>query len=105
MAGRLWQKKIVFAAPSVDVAGFTMAERMQPFRKLLLHGVRFERSPELENVFRESKEEIVQEIERGVCGVRVQANMPRHGLVKRGRWLLAVPEALSVHAGQALLLR
>ena len=45
---------------------FTMAERMQPFRKLLLHGVRFEWSPELENVFRESKEEIVQEIERGV---------------------------------------
>ena len=45
---------------------FSMAERMQPFRKLLLHGVRFEWSPELENVFRESKEEIVQEIERGV---------------------------------------
>ena len=139
--------KSVFAAPSVDFAGFTitmsdvrpcsrylenirdfprphnvtdvrswfrlvnqvayafsMAERMQPFRKLLLHGVRFEWSPELENVFRESKEEIVQEIERGVCGVRVQANMPRHGLVKGGRRLLAVPEALSVHAGQALLL-
>jgi hypothetical protein len=102
-------EKFVFAAPSVDFAGFTitmsdvrpcsryleairdfprprnvtdvrswfglvnqvayafsMAERMQPFRKLLLHGVRFEWSPELENVFRESKEEIVQEIERGV---------------------------------------
>ena len=29
---------------------------------------------------------------------QVQANMPRHGLVKRGRRLLAVPEALSVHA-------
>ncbi|KAJ8373500.1 hypothetical protein SKAU_G00040800 [Synaphobranchus kaupii] len=45
---------------------FSMAERMQPFRKLLKSGERFEWSPELEDIFRESKEVIVQEIERGV---------------------------------------
>lgn len=45
---------------------FSMAERMQPFRRLLQSGVRFEWSPELEDIFRESKELIVQEIERGV---------------------------------------
>ncbi|KAJ8336082.1 hypothetical protein SKAU_G00394250 [Synaphobranchus kaupii] len=39
---------------------------MQPFRKLLKSGERFEWSPELEDIFRESKEVIVQEIERGV---------------------------------------
>uniref|UniRef100_A0A3B1IPY4 Uncharacterized protein n=1 Tax=Astyanax mexicanus TaxID=7994 RepID=A0A3B1IPY4_ASTMX len=45
---------------------FSMAERMQPFRRLLQNGVRFEWSSELEEVFRESKETIVREIERGV---------------------------------------
>ncbi|KAJ8369165.1 hypothetical protein SKAU_G00091930 [Synaphobranchus kaupii] len=45
---------------------FSMAERMQPFRKLLKSGERFEWSPELEDIFRESKDVIVQEIERGV---------------------------------------
>ncbi|KAJ8342206.1 hypothetical protein SKAU_G00321340 [Synaphobranchus kaupii] len=45
---------------------FSMAERMQPFRKLLKSGERFEWSPELEDIFRKLKDVIVQEIERGV---------------------------------------
>ena len=45
---------------------FSMAERMHPFRKLLNNGKRFTWSPELEDIFRESKVVIVQEIERGV---------------------------------------
>lgn len=45
---------------------FSMAERMQPFRRLLQNGVRFEWTPELEAAFRESKDVIVHEIERGV---------------------------------------
>ena len=45
---------------------FSMAERMQPFRRLLKSGVRFEWSSELESIFCESKDIIVQEIERGV---------------------------------------
>ena len=43
-----------------------MAERMHPFRKLLKTGERFTRSPELEDIFSESKDAIVKEIERGV---------------------------------------
>ena len=45
---------------------FSMAERMHPFRKLLKNGKRFTWSPELEDIFRESKDVIVQEIELGV---------------------------------------
>jgi len=45
---------------------FSMAERMQPFRKLLKSGERFQWSMELEDIFRESKDVIVQEIEHGV---------------------------------------
>ena len=45
---------------------FSMAERMQPFRRLLKSGERFEWTAELEDIFRESKDVIVQEIERGV---------------------------------------
>lgn len=102
-------EKFVFAAPTVDFAGFTitpddvrpcsrylkaiqdfprprnltdvrswfglvnqvayafsMAERMQPFRRLLKSGERFVWSPELDDIFRESKDAIVAEIERGV---------------------------------------
>ena len=45
---------------------FSMAERMLPFRKLLKNGERFTWSPELDDIFRESKDVIVKEIERGV---------------------------------------
>ena len=45
---------------------FSMAERMLPFRKLLKNGERFAWSPELDDIFRESKDVIVKEIERGV---------------------------------------
>lgn len=45
---------------------FSMAEHMQPFRRLLQSGVRFEWSPELESVFHESKETIIREIDYGV---------------------------------------
>ena len=45
---------------------FSMAERMHPFRKLLETGERFTWSPELDDIFRKSKEVIVQEIERCV---------------------------------------
>ena len=45
---------------------FSMTERMHPFRKLLKNGERFTWSPELEDIFRESKDVIVQAIERGV---------------------------------------
>ena len=37
---------------------FSMAERMHPFRKLLKNGKRFTWSPELEDIFRESKDEV-----------------------------------------------
>ena len=45
---------------------FSMAERMLPFQKLLKNGERFEWTPELEDIFRVSKDMIIQEIERGV---------------------------------------
>ena len=45
---------------------FSVAERMHPFRKLLKNRERFTRSPELEDIFCDSKDVIVQEIERGV---------------------------------------
>ena len=45
---------------------FTMAERMLPFRKLLRNGERFTCSPESEDIFRESKDVLVKEIQRGV---------------------------------------
>ena len=46
----------------------SMAERMHPFWKLLINGERFTWSPELEDIFHESKDVIIQEIE---CGVRI----------------------------------
>ena len=45
---------------------FSMAERMHPFRKLLKNGERITWWPELEDIFRESKDAIVQEIEHDV---------------------------------------
>ena len=45
---------------------FSMAERMHPFRKLLTNGERITWWPELEDIFRESKDAIVQEIEHDV---------------------------------------
>ena len=45
---------------------FSMSERMHPFRKLLNMGDHFTWSPELKDIFLESKDVIVQEIERGV---------------------------------------
>ena len=45
---------------------FSVVERMHPFRKLLKNGERFTWSPELEDIFCESKDVIVKEIERGV---------------------------------------
>ena len=45
---------------------FSMSERMHPFRKLLKNGERFTWSPELEDIFRESKDVIVKEIEHDV---------------------------------------
>ena len=56
-----------FGLVNLVAFAFSMAERMQWFRKLLQSGVRFKWSLELEDVFRESKEAIVQGIERGVC--------------------------------------
>ena len=45
---------------------FSMAEQMHPFRKRLKNGERFTWLPELEDIFRESKDVIVKEIQRGV---------------------------------------
>ena len=45
---------------------FSMAERMLPFRALLKAGQQFRWDTELQEIFDESKEQIVQEIEIGV---------------------------------------
>ena len=45
---------------------FSMAERMLPFRTLLKTGQQFRWDTELQDIFDESKEHIVQEIETGV---------------------------------------
>ena len=45
---------------------FSMAERMLPFRALLKAGQQFRWDTELQEIFDESKEQIVQEIETGV---------------------------------------
>ena len=45
---------------------FSMAKRMQPFRHLLKPKAQFKWTPELDSVFRESKEVITQEMKDGV---------------------------------------
>ena len=48
------------------IYAFSVAERMHPFRTLLKNGERITWWPELEDIFRESKDAIVQEIEHDV---------------------------------------
>ena len=45
---------------------FSMTQRMEPFRRYLKPGTIFEWNEDMENIFEESKEVIIAEIEKGV---------------------------------------
>ena len=80
----------------------SMAKRMLPFRALLKAGQQFRWDTKLQEIFDESKEHIVQEIE---TGVRIfDKSKPTCIVTDRNR-LLATAEALWLHTGETVLLQ
>ena len=83
---------------------FASSEKLQPFRHLLQPNTLFMWSNQLDGLFRESKSDIIQEIENGISISDKTSHLPCHRLVQEWFRVLAPTETLLLPHNCTLLL-